>query len=230
MLKYWTAGKVTQDGSHIGPISAGRRLKRLRSQSKRLLAVRRCTMSARDIPRRLFLGNAAGALAFRPSHTAQADTTFTNFRFAATGAPAARTMPDRLSDIVNVKDWGAVGNGSTNDESSIQNAIDYVAGKGGGRGFFPTGTYNLKGPNHGLKVGWTSDVRIELIGTGKFFFRVIVWSGAFGSTMAVPIGSYQVVFATPCRNTIGRLETGPAVQINSSGVWKAAGCSYHEAN
>jgi len=89
-------------------------------------------MSARDIPRRLFLGSAAGALAFRPSHTAQADTTFTNFRFAATGAPAARTMPDRLSDIVNVKDWGALGNGLTNDESSIQNAIDY---KGSGQTF-----------------------------------------------------------------------------------------------
>jgi hypothetical protein len=139
-------------------------------------------MSARDIPRRLFLGSAAGALAFRPSHTAQADTTFTNFRFAATGAPAARTMPDRLSDIVNVKDWGALGNGLTNDESSIQNAIDYVAGKGGGRVFFPTGTYNLKGPNHHLKVGWSSDVRIELIGTGKFSCRII--GPATGATIS----------------------------------------------
>jgi hypothetical protein len=72
-------------------------------------------MNALDMQRRLFLGSAVGALALRPSRTAQADTAFTNFSFAATGAPAARTMPDRLRDVINVKDWGAKGDGVNDD-------------------------------------------------------------------------------------------------------------------
>src|SRR5215475_12663920 len=105
-------------------------------------------MNALDMQRRLFLGSALGALALRPSRTAQADTAFTNFSFAATGAPAARTMPDRLSDIINVKDWGAKGDGSTDDRGAIQAAIDYCLstksdGSFGGGVFFPPGGYKL---------------------------------------------------------------------------------------
>ena len=82
---------------------------------------------AHGIPRRLFLGSGAGALASKLSGPAQADTAFTEFKFPATGAPAARTMPDRLSDIVNVKDWGALGLGG-DYTSRIQAAIYYAIG------------------------------------------------------------------------------------------------------
>jgi hypothetical protein len=34
-------------------------------------------------------------------------------------------MPDRLSDIINVKDWGALGNQVANDTAAIQAAINY---------------------------------------------------------------------------------------------------------
>src|SRR5215831_7795249 len=63
-------------------------------------------MSSQIPRRRVLLGGAVSAFAFTPSRTAQADTTFANFAFAATGAPTARTMPDRLADVINVKDWG----------------------------------------------------------------------------------------------------------------------------
>jgi hypothetical protein len=76
-------------------------------------------MNALNIRRRLLLGGAVGALALRPSRTAHADMPFANFGFAATGAPTARTMPDRLNDVINVKDWGAKGNNSTIDTSAI---------------------------------------------------------------------------------------------------------------
>jgi hypothetical protein len=82
-------------------------------------------MSPQIIRRRVLLGGAVSALAVTPSRTAQADTTFENFGFAATGAPTARTMPDRLSDIINVKDWGALGNQVANDTAAIQAAINY---------------------------------------------------------------------------------------------------------
>jgi hypothetical protein len=118
-------------------------------------------MNAINIRRRLLLSGAVGALAL-PSRTAQADTTFANFSFAATGAPAVRTMPDRLSDIINVKDWGALGKRS-NDTTAIQNAINHAISKGGGKVFFPPGIYYV----NNLTIGSNSDVGVQLIGSGK---------------------------------------------------------------
>src|SRR3984893_79555 len=105
---------------------------------KRLLTVpdkiRRASLIAAPIA--LFGGNAA-----------LADTAFTKFSFPATGARANRTMPDRLSDIFNVKDFGALGNwnGSTgnDDTSRIQAAINATTANGGGIVFFPPGTYKI---------------------------------------------------------------------------------------
>jgi polygalacturonase len=102
-------------------------------------------MSEPDLQRRLLLGSAVGTLALRPSRT-KADKSFTNFSFAATGAPAVWTMADRLSDIVNVKDWGAKGDNSTDDKSAIQAAINYCITHGGGTVFFPEGSYKTSQP------------------------------------------------------------------------------------
>jgi hypothetical protein len=51
----------------------------------------------------------------------------------------------RSADIItNVKNFGAVGNGITDDSTSIQNAIDHTASIGGGTVLFPNGTYLVK--------------------------------------------------------------------------------------
>ena len=112
-------------------------------------------MDAHGLRRRQFLGSAAGALAITSPPTAQADTVFTSFSFAATGAPTARTMPDRLNDIINVKDWGAIGNNRANDTSA---AIDYAISQGGGKVFFPPGSYILTRP---LVVGSSNHVGVQ---------------------------------------------------------------------
>ena len=117
--------------------------------------------------RRLFIGGVLGALGLGPARIVQADTSFTEFKFPATGAPAARTMPDRLSDVINVKDWGAVGNGFKDDAPAINAAIQYCITRGGGTGgkvFFPIGQYRL---HRALVVGHdTYDVAVQLIGAG----------------------------------------------------------------
>jgi polygalacturonase len=83
---------------------------------------------------------------------ASADTPFLNFAFPATGATARRTMPDRLTDIINVKDYGAVGDGTTDDTAALLAAINAAAAKGTSRAglawkgasvFLPSGQYRI---------------------------------------------------------------------------------------
>lgn len=52
-------------------------------------------------------------------------TPFTTYAFPASGEPTNRTLPDRLSDYKDVKDWGAVGNNIADDWLAITNAIEW---------------------------------------------------------------------------------------------------------
>lgn len=79
-----------------------------------------------------------------------------------------RTVYERLSDLVTVKDFGAVGDGVTDDTESIQDAIDAVMSAGGGALYFPAGTYKTTGQ---LLIDLSANVqrfagRIHLIGAG----------------------------------------------------------------
>ena len=43
----------------------------------------------------------------------------------------------------NVKDFGAKGDGTTDDTLAIRQAIDYVKSQNGGQIYFPSGVYDL---------------------------------------------------------------------------------------
>jgi hypothetical protein len=60
----------------------------------------------------------------------------------ATGGTVPRNESDRYSDFINVKDYGAKGDGSTDDRAAIQSAYDVAANK---IVVFPksTGSYNI---------------------------------------------------------------------------------------
>jgi hypothetical protein len=94
---------------------------------------------------------------------------FPLYQFAATGAPYRRTQPDRQSDIINVKDWGAKGDALTDDFASIQAAINFAIGpradgSKGGRVFFPGGHYNLIASTV-IAVGSSDNtVSVDLVG------------------------------------------------------------------
>ena len=107
-------------------------------------------MSTEVTKRALSAGLGIGAVALLAAPRAKADTPFSSFAFQATGAPAARTMPDRLAEIKNVKDYGAVGNGIANDTAAIQAAVNNTSPpySTANRGtiYFPTGTYIISSP------------------------------------------------------------------------------------
>jgi hypothetical protein len=83
-----------------------------------------------------------------------------------------RTINQKLSDWVSVKDFGATGDGTTNDTVAIQAAIDSLTATGGVL-YFPFGTYKIArtvGTNDhwGIKVTGSN---ITLIGDGAFLAR-----------------------------------------------------------
>src|SRR5262249_7163166 len=68
-------------------------------------------------------------------------------------ALADRTMPARLNDVIDVKDFGAIGDGAADDTDAINHAIDYAYQMApdptwpyGTTVFFPPGTYFIGSP------------------------------------------------------------------------------------
>lgn len=61
----------------------------------------------------------------------------------ATGANAPRTLSDRFADTLNVKDFGAVGDGVTDDTVAIQSALTAIHTALGGTVYVPAGSYKL---------------------------------------------------------------------------------------
>lgn len=67
--------------------------------------------------------------------------------FLANGAGAvSRTVQSKLSDWISVKDYGAKGDGVTDDTVGIKAAVAYAGAIGGGTVYFPAGTYLVSAP------------------------------------------------------------------------------------
>jgi hypothetical protein len=111
--------------------------------------------------------------------------------------------PTILTDIVNVKDFGAFGNGVADDTAAIQAAIKALPA-GGGTVLFPAGTYLISGEINGasnieLDFG-TATIKAMTRFRSYFYFtgksNVVVRGGHFdlGKTALVPYASYPTIY------------------------------------
>lgn len=101
-------------------------------------------------------------------------------RVVSSGALAPRSLSDRFADIVNVRDFGAVGDGETDDTAAIA-----LAAAAGGTLFFPRGTYVLSqdADFDGLAGGMSGPGEIRFMGLDYPAERKIatdfLWAGKF---------------------------------------------------
>lgn len=86
------------------------------------------------------VGLAAGSSLLGPTLASGQGNTVTE---AVYGDGEDPQIPVNYSTVVTVKDYGAVGDGITDDTLAIQQAINFVSTRGGGIVYFPPGTYKI---------------------------------------------------------------------------------------
>jgi len=90
---------------------------------------------------------------------------YVGFVQSGTGA-IDRTAEDKLRERLSVADFGATGDGTTDDTLSIQNAIDQLVAEGGGELWFPPGSYIV-----GDTLDGTALSNATLIGRGTLLAK-----------------------------------------------------------
>ena len=96
----------------------------------------------------------------------------------ATGSTTARSLANRFADVVNVKDFGAVGDGVADDTAAINSAIAYL-NTNNGILFFPAGIYKVIGALTAITKAGCS-----ILGSGRGA-TVIANASASGNTMTI---------------------------------------------
>lgn len=88
------------------------------------------------------LAQVAAAEASTRAQTAPLPLAIDSYTVQAAGSVVARALKDRFAEVIDLKDFGAKGDGVTDDTASVQAALNAVPA-GGGELFAPTGVYKI---------------------------------------------------------------------------------------
>jgi len=131
-----------------------------------------------------------------------------------TGA-VARTVNTKLQENLSVKDFGAVGDGVTNDTTAVQAAINAVVAAGGGRVYFPAGTYLCN-------VTVNSVYSVTLYGDGS----VSVIKGVTNNEFAVKFDGLFGLCRLQNLKVAGTSKNTHGVYVNSGSSFSLENCQF----
>jgi len=162
-------------------------------------------------------GIGAGSVAdVNIANNAAIQSTKLSFTQGGTGA-VAQTVAAKLAHTVHVADFGAVGNGVTDDTAAIQAAINYVSTLSGGNVLFDAKAYAIS-----QTIAITSG-NITLVGAGSSvqsnvgvtpFATKLLWKGMAGGTL--------LKFESPSGVSAPKMGGGGAIGIDLDGQSSAA--------
>lgn len=116
----------------------------------------------------------------------------------ADGHPAS--WKKKARDVLNVKDFGAKGDGSTDDTAAIQAAIDYAVAAGRRSVYFPAGTYIVTSPLHAQVETGTTTVGGSTKSRYAYGMGLTLRGEQVGKTVLRKTG--QTTYTIPANNNI----------------------------
>ena len=155
--------------------------------------------------------------------------------FIQNGAGAVpRSITAKMQEIVSVTDFGATGDGVTDDTAACQAAIDHVATLGGGTVYFPAGKYWISAtltawssPVHLVGAGVSATELLAVHITGpvisiKYYYSgvramsLIGWGARFGAINTSGVGVYFQLDSEIARDGIGQYVEDAIIQWQPS--------------